>query len=226
MERDCVVVVAGAPIKDTRWLKQTLDSHPNAYRIGVDRGALKLSRLGFHLDEAVGDFDSVSEEEFCLIKQSTHQLTQLPREKDLTDLDEALLHITSNPSLNNKPVYIYGALGSGGGRLDHLLHNISLFSRELFKPLLSRVHLIEKDQEVLVFKPGFHLIKEAPRWQYFGVFTLNSVKQLTIQQAKYTLEPTDTKGFTSWISNEFIPHQDALIQFESGIVFVVLTALT
>lgn len=226
MEKDCVVIVAGAPINDIEWFQQALAKHSNAYRIGVDRGALRMSRLGFHLDEAVGDFDSVSEEELYLIKQSSHQLTKLPCEKDLTDLDEALLHITSNPSLDDKPVYIYGALGSDGGRLDHLLHNISLFSRDLFKPLLSRVQLIEKNQEVLVFKPGTHLIKEAPRWQYFGVFTLNSVKQLTIQKAKYILEPTDTKGFTSWISNEFIPSKDALIQFESGIVFIVLTALT
>lgn len=225
MTIDCVIVVAGAPIKDQQWLKERLSNYSNPYIIGVDRGALTVSQLKLSLDEAVGDFDSVSKEELALIESHARRMTTLPCEKDLTDLDEALLHVINEPQLDGLPVHIYGALGSGDGRLDHLLHNISLFGRPLFKPLLSRVKLIETYQEVHVFKAGSYWIDYHPRWHYFGVFTLDRVNQLTIQKAKYTLSTTDTDGFTSWISNEFIPDQDALIQFQSGIVFVVLTAL-
>ena len=57
----------------------------------MDRGSLFLIEQGICPDLAVGDFDSVSEEELALIcSQSKNLLQAQPEEKDDTDLELAV----------------------------------------------------------------------------------------------------------------------------------------
>ncbi|MDU2241010.1 MAG: thiamine diphosphokinase, partial [Paenibacillus sp.] len=58
--------------------------------IGADRGALFLVEHGFKPDLAVGDFDSVSHEEFALIRKHSKEILACdPIDKDLTDTELA-----------------------------------------------------------------------------------------------------------------------------------------
>ena len=55
--------------------------------VGVDRGSLFLLEQGVCPDLAVGDFDSVTEEELLRIKDSAKEVIQAHPEKDDTDLE-------------------------------------------------------------------------------------------------------------------------------------------
>ena len=59
--------------------------------VGVDRGAFYLLKQGLPLDLAVGDFDSVSDEELMHIKDRAKEVIQAQPEKDDTDLELAVL---------------------------------------------------------------------------------------------------------------------------------------
>ena len=62
----------------------------DAQIIGVDRGALNAINNGIRLDISIGDFDSVSENEFNLIKTNSNKIIKLNKIKDETDTNEAI----------------------------------------------------------------------------------------------------------------------------------------
>lgn len=89
--------------------------------IGADNGALFLISHGLHPDIAIGDFDSVSEEELLLIRASSGQTIECdPIDKNYTDTEMAM-----QLALDMKPreLVLLGALGT---RFDHSLANVHL----------------------------------------------------------------------------------------------------
>ncbi|MFA5513679.1 MAG: thiamine diphosphokinase [Sphaerochaetaceae bacterium] len=88
----------------------------------ADSGLDIAHKLGFKVDLAIGDFDSIQQKSL-LDKQ---EIITLPKEKDITDT-EALLQLIEQKEIEN-----YILIGGGEGRFDHLLHLYSLFS--LYKP--------------------------------------------------------------------------------------------
>ena len=119
MER--VVICAGGPSEELPDLA--------AYRtegtifIGVDRGALHLLDEGIVPNEAVGDFDSVSEEEFCRIQEDVERIDSFRSEKDETDTELAVARALA---YHPKEVIITGVTG---GRLDHYESALHLLYR-------------------------------------------------------------------------------------------------
>src|SRR5690606_21968258 len=74
-------------------------------------------------DLAVGDFDSVNEEEWKEISSHLTDIHRFQPEKDETDMELAIsLSLKKNPSI----VRIFGATG---GRLDHFMTNALLLSK-------------------------------------------------------------------------------------------------
>ena len=63
---------------------QSLLSKYDAY-VGIDRGALYLLQAGYPVDLAVGDFDSLSNEEQKEVFAKAKEYTRSPAEKDDTD---------------------------------------------------------------------------------------------------------------------------------------------
>ena len=97
--------------------------------VGVDRGSLFLLEQGVCPDLAVGDFDSVTEEELLRIKDSAKEVIQAHPEKDDTDLELAVLACFER--YPDASLTIFGAFG---GRLDHALANVFLPSNEKIAP--------------------------------------------------------------------------------------------
>ncbi|MBO1914079.1 thiamine diphosphokinase, partial [Microvirga sp. 3-52] len=58
--------------------------------IGADRGAVHLLEKGITPKEAVGDFDSVSIEEYEKIKKAVKNISKFNAEKDETDTELAI----------------------------------------------------------------------------------------------------------------------------------------
>ena len=89
-----------------------------SYVCAADSGIDLARTLGFTLDEAIGDFDSLA----SLDTLSTIPHITLNRHKDMTDTEAMLQH------MREKGITSYVLVGGGEGRFDHLLHLYSLFS--------------------------------------------------------------------------------------------------
>ncbi|RIX53616.1 thiamine diphosphokinase [Paenibacillus nanensis] len=91
--------------------------------IGADSGARFLLQNGLAPDVAIGDFDSVSEEEMALIREKSGRTIACdPIDKDYTDTEMAFrLALDMKPS----ELLLIGALGT---RFDHSLANVHLLA--------------------------------------------------------------------------------------------------
>ena len=94
------------------------------YIICADGGANHARDAGVRPDLIVGDMDSITPENLSDFEGEGVAVERLPPAKDETDLEIALRHAISHAPLEELVV-----LGALGGRLDHLLANIMLFTR-------------------------------------------------------------------------------------------------
>ena len=83
--------------------------------IAADGGVDRALALGLHVDLAIGDFDSVSPAGLAAAEAAGARVERHPAAKDATDLELAL-----DAAIALGPARIV-VVGSGGGRLDHLL---------------------------------------------------------------------------------------------------------
>ena len=218
MATACVIVCGGGPNPALEQIENLIQSYDQVYFVGADRGALRLVKAGYELDVALGDFDSVSEEERQVIEAHSREFQAFPSEKDDTDGHLALdLAMTRWPEADYVAL---GFLGERGGRLDHFLANIWLAHQPRFQVGLSRLSLLEAHHKVRFLEPGHHVLAYEP-CLYLSVISLTPVQGLTIQGAKYTLPVTDYASPQSLISNEYKASQEPVeIAFESGLVMI------
>lgn len=187
-----VAIISGAP---HAWLD--LEAIKSSFIIGVDRGALTLVKQGIRPHLAIGDFDSVTESEFELIKETALEMFELPAEKNETDTEVALNVAIAKQATE---VFIYGALG---GRIDHSLANIRLLLQFAKKGM--SITLVNQKNALTVLSPGQHEIKH-PGLPYISFFALEStVENLTLKHLKYPLQNyTLAQDDIRCISNETI----------------------
>lgn len=183
--------------------------------IGVDRGALRLLKHGIVPKIALGDFDSVTQEELEELKREIADVRVYKAEKDETDTELAVQ--IAFDEFKPDSVSIYGATG---GRMDHLLNNIYMvFQPQLFKNA-AKICLIDKQNTITYYTPGHHTIVKEKGKKYFGITCLSAVEQLSITDAKYRLSHTNFAHPISLASNEFVS-DTAAFSFESGMIAVI-----
>ncbi len=88
--------------------------------IGADKGALVLADQGIPMVLAVGDFDSVSDEEFKRIEKASAEVIRLNPIKDDADSEHALYEAKKR---GYEKVILLGAFGK---RIDHTIVNLRL----------------------------------------------------------------------------------------------------
>ena len=165
--KKCSVVCGYRPI-----IKEKYDGE----LIGVDRGALYLAKNNKEIDISIGDFDSVSEEEFLIIKNKSKKIIKLNSIKDDTDFEHALNYLKDKYDLFE----IYGILG---GRKDHDLLNIKL----LYLSDLNFVCYDDKNK-IYCLSSGTYKIKK-DGYKYLSLMTFEEVS-LSLDG---TLYPMDNK---------------------------------
>lgn len=125
-----VVVVTGG---DALERAQVPSLPAGAIVVAADSGVDRAQELGLAVDEAIGDFDSVSEAGLRRAEAAGAAVDRHPPAKDATDLELALV-----AALRHRPGRLV-VLGGHGGRLDHLLANALL----LASPALASVDEVE-----------------------------------------------------------------------------------
>lgn len=211
-----VVVCSGGPSKEVVDFKQLPFHTDEAIFIGADRGALWLLEAGIQPNEAIGDFDSLTQEELNFMKQNVRKITELQMEKDETDTHVAILI-----GLDYKPDEII-LTGVTGGRLDHYeaaLHDICRFQLE--NPTIT--FAIQNNQNIIRFLPqGTHTINLDNHYKYVSFFSFGkSVENMTLQGFLYDVEDEYINvGNAKFTSNE-LKDRTGTISFTAGICLMI-----
>ncbi|MBS7576024.1 MULTISPECIES: thiamine diphosphokinase [unclassified Enterococcus] len=186
-----------------------------AIYIGVDYGALFLVNNQFPVAFSVGDYDSLTVQEFNLIKQQIPEIHQTIAEKDETDTQLAL-----RLAIERYPQAKFIIYGGTGGRLDHFLANLFLPLEPRFKPFAEQIEMFDAQNKIRYFLQGTHHLTPNTAYRYLAFIPLIATSSFEISGARYELEKTDVLVPTSYASNEFIG-QPVTFSFSEGLVCVI-----
>lgn len=188
----------------------------NALFIGADRGALYLVEEGIVPNEIIGDFDSLTEEEWQRVSNIAPNVVKVQAEKDDTDTDLALLKaVTYSPS----EICLTGVTG---GRLDHFEAALRSMYRIQVKHPHIHLKIINSHNEICILLPGEHTIIRDEKYRYISFFAYqNEVENVTIRGVKYeTTNDCIEIGTSRFTSNELISSL-GYISFSSGICLMI-----
>lgn len=203
-----VAICAGGPLSEVAF-----SLRPHKW-IGVDRGAYALIERGILPDTIVGDFDSVTAEEFAQISAAVAHVEKFQSEKDETDTDLAL-----DCALLWQPTEVW-LTGVTGGRLDHYEAALrAMYRMQKAHPAIL-FKLINVQNELQFLLPGEHALAKSPH-KYLSFFAYDEpMEQVTLRGVKYeTTDERIERGTSRFTSNEILV--DASISFTGGICLMV-----
>ncbi len=199
-------IIAGAPEQDARFLKKTVDR--NSYIIAADSGYLNCFSAGIVPDLIIGDFDSSERPEISA------DIMQFPSIKNDTD---TFCCIKEAVARGCDELEIFCALG---GRADHTLSNIV----NLEYCLRHGVHasIISEKSVLSLHNKGFKMSKG--NFKFFSLFALGgAVSGLSIRGAAYELDHFTLSPFDSICQSNEFKSNTVKIDFESGLILLVLS---
>ncbi|HGC7334068.1 TPA: thiamine diphosphokinase [Streptococcus agalactiae] len=168
------------------------------YFVGIDRGSLFLLKNGLSLDMAVGDFDSITEDELLYIKHYCSNIVSASAEKNDTDTELALKTIFKE--FPEAQVTVFGAFG---GRIDHMMSNIFLPSDTDLEPFMSQIRLKDEQNIVTYLPSGKNQVSRIEGMSYVS-FMPESESTMQISGAKYELNKSNYFKKKMYSSNEFM----------------------
>lgn len=214
MITDVVIIGGGNP---SEWPSLSDYQKETTAWIGVDRGTLYGLQRGLPIKKAVGDFDSLTEEEWTWVNDELTDIELCQAEKDDTDMELGVL-----TAMSMYPEADIIIIGGSGDRLDHYLSNLWLPLQERFFPILERIILRDNLNSVSYFKPGNHQVRKESDKKYLAYICLTPVTNLNLYDAKYKLENVDFTYPRSLSSNEFVG-ETSEFSFDSGLMCVIQT---
>lgn len=214
MITDVVIIGGGNP---SEWPSLSDYQKETTAWIGVDRGTLYGLQRGLPIKKAVGDFDSLTEEEWTWVNDELTDIESCQAEKDDTDMELGVL-----TAMSMYPEADIIIIGGSGDRLDHYLSNLWLPLQERFFPILERIILRDNLNSVSYFKPGNHQVRKESDKKYLAYICLTPVTNLNLYDAKYKLENVDFTYPRSLSSNEFVG-ETSEFSFDSGLMCVIQT---
>lgn len=209
------IVVAGGP-KEEVVLDDFLFAHEELYFVGADHGAIVLLENNITPNAAVGDFDSLTEEEWCRIKELVPDIEDYQAEKNETDTELAILK-----ALEITPEQIY-ITGVTGGRLDHYESNLQTIYRLQKEYLEIPMYIINKTNCLQFLFAGEHQLKEEPFYKYLSFYPFaGNVENMTLRGVKYeTTNLAMPIGSGRFTSNEIV-NEKATASFTEGCCLMI-----
>jgi thiamine pyrophosphokinase len=175
--------------------------------IGVDYGALFALNHQLPLVFAIGDFDSVSKNDFAQIQARTKDIIQALPNKDQSDTELAIVEAIKR---GYQHIFVFGVIGT---RLDHFYVVFRLLS--LFKD--TKITIENSTNKISLLKQGTHKLKI--EHQYFSLFAYESAI-ITIKGSKYDVEDRRLDIIDRYgLSNEALL-SEVIVTVSSGIVFL------
>lgn len=172
--------------------------------IGVDSGALYCLDNGIEMKLALGDFDSISFEDFKRLEASGVKIIKFSQEKNEIDFELALDHVTTYDE-----IYVYGGLGN---RRDHE------YTLMKFVMADERIIVIDKENRIQVRTAGTYTYPKRG-YKYLSIIPLEK-GLITLEGFKYPLKDqtinTDSYYLTS---NEIVT--EGVIKLDRGKVLII-----
>ena len=212
-----VVVVTGGPplqpVPDPPVLTAGPGELPDgAYVIAADSGLDQARALGWPVDLVVGDLDSASAAALEATRAEGTPVDAHPEAKDQTDLELAL-----DRALALGPDRIV-VVGSGGGRLDHLLAGVLALAADRYASVAVEAWLdgtrvtVVRGQATLRGEPG-SLVSLVP--------VGGPACGITLAGLRYPLDDEDlAAGVSRGVSNEMVG-TEARVALRSGVLLAV-----
>jgi len=205
-----IVVLGGTP--PTRAIRQHIPAHQLV--IAADSGLHGAIDLGLRVNVVIGDMDSVDKAVLAAVEANGTTVTQLPRDKDSTDAELALLKAVEMGA--TKIVLIT----KGGGRLDHELGVFAVLQNPNLRHCTiealwdnSILHLIHGPASVTITgKVGSNVGLIAAGGSASGISTAG----LKWALANESLAPHSSRGISNQLTEE-----TATISVQTGSLFVV-----
>src|SRR5436190_1419956 len=183
-----------------------------AVLVAADSGADHALALGLRVDLAVGDFDSISPAGLEALERDGVRLERHPAAKDATDLELAL-----DAALGFEPRRIV-VVGTGGGRLDHLLGELLLLGARAYAGV---------ELDALVGPGQVHVVRgermlHGEEGELVSLVALNGpARGVTTEGLLYPLrDETLDAGSSRGISNAFAA-REARIAVDDGVLVAV-----
>lgn len=194
--------------------KDILVDNVDADWIGIDRGTLMLLEAGITPQFAVGDFDSITQEEKSFIEQQI-EINPYNSEKDDTDL---ALGIDQAVQSGYKEIHVYGATG---GRLDHFLGALQILEKPEYVENNIVIKLIDQSNEVQFLQRGQYHIEMNELYPYISFIPVTYPTVITLKHFKYNLyRETLKQGSTLTISNEIQASNGEVELIEGNILMI------
>jgi thiamine pyrophosphokinase len=206
-----VVIVTGGTLGE--WVLPCLV--PGAYLIGADRGAWFLLQHGFQPDAALGDFDSVTDEERSRIRErSTLFLSCDPVHKDLTDTEWAL-----DWALASGPASVL-ILGGTGTRFDHTLANVQLLKKAADRRIPCR--MVDAHNEISLLSGTDALTLTEGCYDHVSLLPLTgTVRGITLEGLLYPLNEADLETGQSLGISNIMTGRTATVRIREGLLLVI-----
>ena len=180
--------------------------------IACDAGYIHAQRADIVPDVIIGDFDS-----YLGDLPGGVEIIRTKPEKDDTDTMMALKLAIRR---GYRRIMLVGALG---GRVDHMLANISLIAFAATKG--ADLQIVDGHHQIFAVRDGKRRVPRSS-WRNLSVFAFDTeCTGVTLRGVKYPLEGAVlTNTFALGVSNEFT-EDIAEISVESGILIVVLSEI-
>lgn len=209
-----VLIVSGG----TEPSKELLLEYKNkvSFIIGADKGCNVLYKYKITPNLIVGDFDSGDLKAVEYFKSIGIEVRRYSTHKDYTDT-----HLAYNKAKELGDVEKIYLLGGTGTRVDHSLGNLGLF----LNSLEDNIYLEIVDDNNIMFVVNEKTTIKNRKNKVLSFHGLSDeVKNFTIKNAKYELDRYNLKLLEPRaICNEFLEGKDVEIEFDSGIILVMLT---
>lgn len=212
------LIILGGPIDDydrlLLALKRVKPDLKFGYVIAVDGGMVHANKLGVIPNVLLGDFDSIDALSDYTDLWPNAELKRFSAEKAMTDSELAFETISSREVQH---IYVIGAFG---GRLDHLLGNITLLKA------YNDVHVVMFDSDnsvTLIEGPcTFTLDQNQYYRKYVSLVPVEgTVEGIWLKGFKYPLENAVLNyGSTLGVSNEIV-EEVAQVTIKKGSAFLI-----
>ncbi|MBY0204859.1 thiamine diphosphokinase [Paenibacillus polysaccharolyticus] len=186
---------------------------PDDVIIAADRGALYLIEHGIQPHIAVGDFDSITEEEREIVNSNSVEFIACdPIHKDLTDTEMAF-----ETALDHEPTHIL-IFGATGTRMDHTLANVHIMVRAM----QHHISCALQDEHNYMTLTTSSAVVEQRGFTYVSLLPLtHEVTGICLEGFMYPLDhATIRMGQSLGISNKLLD-KSGTVTIDSGLLLII-----
>ena len=207
-----IVVFANGKLNHSEVLKGHLRSTDRIFC--ANGGTIHALALDLEPEIVVGDLDSLSTDAVNALKATGTIIDRHPVAKDQTDLE-----LTLDRALEQNPTEIL-LVSALGGRLDQMLANIFLLSRQLYRGI--RMTLLDGYQWAALVRAGETLTVPGRKGDTVSLIPLSpAVSNVTFTGVQWPLEKAALEFGSTWSVSNKMTETEAKVSIRSGLLLVV-----